>query len=76
MRPSVEALLITGLKEDLALGEAGRPGQYSLHRPTTCATARPSSSRLIESNGLVVVGAEYCLETGVVSFFDGVPGTS
>ena len=28
---------------------------------------------LIRKEGLVVVGAEYSLETGVVSFFDGVP---
>ena len=28
---------------------------------------------LIESRGLLVVGAEYSLETGVVEFFDGVP---
>jgi len=29
--------------------------------------------RLIEQDGLLVVGAEYCLQTGVVEFFDGVP---
>jgi len=29
--------------------------------------------RLIQSDGLLVVGAEYSLETGVVDFFDGVP---
>jgi carbonic anhydrase len=29
--------------------------------------------QLIEKDGLVVVGAEYSLETGVVDFFDGVP---
>lgn len=29
--------------------------------------------QLIEKEGLVVVGAEYSLETGVVEFFDGVP---
>jgi carbonic anhydrase len=28
--------------------------------------------RLIQTDGLVIVGAEYCLETGVVEFFDGV----
>jgi carbonic anhydrase len=32
--------------------------------------------QLIENNGLAVVGAEYSLETGVVEFFDGVPGHS
>jgi carbonic anhydrase len=29
---------------------------------------------LIERDGLVVVGAEYSLETGAVDFFNGVPG--
>jgi len=29
--------------------------------------------RLIGRDGLLVVGAEYCLQTGVVEFFDGVP---
>ena len=30
--------------------------------------------RLIEKEGLLVVGAEYALDTGLVEFFDGVPG--
>jgi carbonic anhydrase len=29
--------------------------------------------RLVERDGLLVVGAEYCLRTGIVDFFDGVP---
>jgi carbonic anhydrase len=29
--------------------------------------------QLIEKNGLIVVGAEYNLETGIVEFFDGLP---
>jgi carbonic anhydrase len=29
--------------------------------------------RLILTNGLLVVGAEYSLETGVVTFFEGAP---
>ena len=28
--------------------------------------------RLVDTDGLVIVGAEYCLETGVVEFFEGV----
>lgn len=28
---------------------------------------------LIDHNELLIVGAEYCLESGVVDFFDGVP---
>jgi carbonic anhydrase len=29
--------------------------------------------RLIRENGLLVIGAEYSLETGMVEFFDGIP---
>jgi carbonic anhydrase len=32
--------------------------------------------RLIPENGLLVVGAEYSLETGVVDFFENVPATA
>ncbi|CAN5142325.1 carbonic anhydrase [soil metagenome] len=32
--------------------------------------------RLIQRSGLIVVGAEYSLETGAVEFFDGVSGTA
>ena len=28
--------------------------------------------KLIEKNGLLVVGAEYSIETGAVEFFDGI----
>jgi carbonic anhydrase len=28
---------------------------------------------LVMTNGLLVVGAEYSLETGIVDFFDGLP---
>ena len=31
--------------------------------------------QLIQQDGLVVVGAEYSLETGIVDFFDGCPET-
>ena len=29
--------------------------------------------RLIQTDGLLIVGAEYSLETGVVDFFEGLP---
>jgi carbonic anhydrase len=32
--------------------------------------------QLIQKAGLMVVGAEYSLATGVVDFFDGLPETS
>jgi carbonic anhydrase len=73
IRPSVEPLLATELKSDPA----------ALLRQAVRANVRASAnhlrhgSELIEhltqKNGLLVVGAEYSLETGVVEFFDGVP---
>ena len=73
IRPSVEPLLATS------------PGQESgaLVAQAVRANVRAASEQLrqgsqvlqhlIAHEGLLIVGAEYCLETGVVDFFDGVP---
>lgn len=73
VRPSVEPLLSTELRHNppALIGNAVR------------ANVRASASHLrhgsdilenlIDRDGLLVVGAEYSLETGVVEFFDGVP---
>ena len=73
VRPSVEGLLTTGAHRDIdALVAEGV-------RLNICASAdhlRHGSQileQLIQEDGLLVVGAEYSLETGVVDFFDGVP---
>ena len=76
IRPSVEALLTTELRHD--------PEVLSQH--AVRANVRVSANylrhgsevleRLIQQEGLLVVGAEYSLETGVVDFFDGVPISS
>ncbi len=73
IRPSIEGLLATELQHD----------PESLVRQAVRANIRASvghlrhGSQLIEhlvqSSGLLVVGAEYSLETGLVDFFDGVP---
>lgn len=73
IRPSVEGLLETGLRHDPA----------ALVRQAVRANIRLSADhlrhgseileQLIQTNGLLVVGAEYSLETGLVEFFDGVP---
>jgi carbonic anhydrase len=73
IRPSVEALLATELRDD----------PEALVRHAVRANVRVSANhlrdgsevieQLIQRDGLLVVGAEYCLETGVVDFFDGVP---
>jgi carbonic anhydrase len=60
-----------------------RHDRAALERQAVRANVRVSASALrhgsetlerqIESDGLLVVGAEYSLETGLVDFFDGVP---
>lgn len=72
VRPSVEGLLQTELRHDLD----------SLVRHAVRANVGVSVSqlrhgseileRLIQDEGLLIVGAEYSLETGLVEFFDGV----
>ena len=73
VRPSVEGLLASGLRQDTE----------ALVREAVRANIRASAhhlrhgsrilEQLIQSDGLLVVGAEYSLETGVVDFFDGLP---
>jgi carbonic anhydrase len=69
----VEALLATDLRHD----------PDALVRHAVRANVRVSANhlrhgsevleQLIQRDGLLIVSAEYCLETGVVDFFDGVP---
>jgi carbonic anhydrase len=72
VRPSVETVLA-----------ARRDDPDALLRDAVRANVRASASHLrhgselledlIRNDGLLVVGAEYSLETGIVTFFDGVP---
>ena len=71
VRPSVQALLSTELRHD----------RQALIREAVRANVRASVDHLrygseileflIEKAGLLVVGAEYSLDTGLVDFFDG-----
>jgi carbonic anhydrase len=73
VRPTVESLLETDLRHDYD----------ALTHHAVRANVRASADHLrhgsqiiedlIQKQGLLVVGAEYSLETGVVDFFDGVP---
>jgi carbonic anhydrase len=73
VRPAVESLLATELKNDMS----------SLVHHAVRANVRMAANqlrhgselleRLMQQDGLLVVGAEYSLETGEVDFFDGVP---
>jgi carbonic anhydrase len=74
IRPSVEGLLSTELRHD----------KVALLRQAVRANVRASADHLrhgseilehlIQNDGLLVVGAEYSLETGRVEYFDGGPG--
>ena len=76
IRPSVEPLMAPelGLDHDTLVREAVR------------ANIRESANhlrhgseileQLVREDGLLVVGAEYSLDTGLVEFFDGVPADS
>jgi carbonic anhydrase len=73
IRPSVEGLLATELRHD----------SDTLVRHAVRANIRASANQVrhgsevleqpIQEGRVLVVGAEYSLETGVVDFFDGVP---
>jgi carbonic anhydrase len=73
IRPSVESLLATELRHE----------PDSLVRQAVRANIRasvghlrygsPLIEQLVQQSGLLVVGAEYSLETGLVDFFDGAP---
>jgi carbonic anhydrase len=73
IRPSVEPLVAA----------PGAPAGEELVRRAVRANVRASADhlrhgsavleRLVATDGLLVVGAEYDLDTGVVDYFDGVP---
>lgn len=73
IRPAVEGLLETDLRQNTE----------ALAQQAVRANIRASANHLrhgsdllehlIQRSGLLVVGAEYSLETGVVDFFDGLP---
>ena len=72
VRPSVEGLMRTELKNDLPtlVGQAVRSNVSASVDHLRHGSALLEN--LIRHEGLMVVGAEYSLETGVVEFFDGV----
>ena len=70
VRPSVEGLLDTPLRHDMdALVRHAVRGNI---RASVDHLRHGSQilEQLVDENGLMIVGAEYCLETGVVDFFD------
>jgi carbonic anhydrase len=72
IRPSVEELLKTKLKNDL---DALVRQAVRANIDVSVDHLRHGSEvleQLVQDAGLLVVGAEYSVETGVVEFFDGV----
>ncbi|HEX2310827.1 MAG TPA: carbonic anhydrase [Vicinamibacterales bacterium] len=74
VRPSVEMMLagrdprdVEGLARDAVRANVRTSANHLRHGSELL-------EQLIRTDGLLVVGAEYSLETGVVTFFDGVPG--
>jgi carbonic anhydrase len=73
IRPAVEPLLGTSLAQE--------PDALAAHAVRANIRAAADHLRhgsailegLVQREGLLIVGAEYCLETGVVDFFDGAP---
>ncbi len=74
VRPSVEGLLASELDNDPVelMRRAVRANVIASVRQLRDGSSVLES--LIADDGLVVVGAEYSLETGLVDFFEGVPG--
>lgn len=73
IRPAVEPLLESPLRDD---PEALVHHAVRANVRATCGHLRHGSrllETLVEQDGLVIVGAEYSLESGVVDFFDGLP---
>ncbi len=69
VRPSVEALLTMNLEPDALIHEAVRANIKASVNHLRHGSA--IIEQLILNDGLLVVGAEYSLETGVVDFFEG-----
>ncbi len=68
IRPSVESLLERDLDANTVLDQAVRANVHA-----SAERLRRASSlieQLERDDGLVIAGAEYSLETGVVDFFD------
>ncbi len=71
IRPAVQGLLAIETSRDQLVRDSVRANIR--HAANQLRHGSEILEHLIEHEGLVVVGAEYSLESGVVAFFDGVP---
>ena len=75
IRPSVEGLFETELAKDEAALTAHAVRANVRASTNHLRHGSPLLEKLIQDEGLLVVGAEYALDSGKVEFFDGVPKT-
>ena len=73
VRPSLEGLLRRCVEDDLAAFVKAAVRENIRASAEHLRHGSQILERLIREEGLIVVGAEYSLETGVVEFFDGAP---
>jgi carbonic anhydrase len=73
VRPSVETLLAgrPHLTDDALVSEAVRANVRASVDHLRHGSAM--LEQMVQTDGLMIVGAEYSLETGIVTFFEGVP---
>jgi len=74
VRPSVQTLLNTDLRHDHCALMQQAVRANILASANQLRHGSEILENLIQNEGLLVVGAEYSLETGEVEFFDSVPG--
>ena len=73
IRPSVQGLFDTDLASDEAALTAHAVRANVRASANHLRHGSPLLEKLIQEEGLLVVGAEYSLDSGKVEFFDGVP---
>ena len=73
IRPSVEGLFETELAKDEVALTAHAVRANVRASANHLRHGSPLLEKLIQNEGLLVVGAEYALDSGKVEFFDGVP---
>jgi len=73
IQPSVESLLELGGEQDYEQLLARSIRANIRSSANHLRHGSPLLEELIQTSGLIVVGAEYSLETGIVDFFDGIP---
>ena len=71
IRPAVEGLLDLNLPPDQLVKQAVRSNARI--SANSLRHGSQSLERLSEQDNLLIIGAEYCLDSGKVEFFDGVP---